>query len=206
MGGEGIKIKEYDFGGIVTHGHAQPQAVAKLALELCFPQPGTTPMTSPRLRQDQEIPGLGYKAAPDVRPPVCNRRDSKLWRIRRGAHIDGTHMALRIVDPIRHRASERVAREVMHVDLDGLADTSLAGVLEVPNQFLLLGVHPDDREPAAAKRLFLRFNVVELRVVVRMVRPRFLLLRINAQRVVVLFQQAADGRRAHRIPPLAPAR
>ena len=93
---------------IVTHGHAQPQPVAQVALEWFFPQPGTTPMTSPRIRQDQEWPGLGVSRAPDVLPPVRHRHDGKLWRIRRGANRDGTHMARHSVDPsgtARPRAS-----------------------------------------------------------------------------------------------------
>ena len=57
-------------GRIVTDGHAQAQAVAELALQWRFPQPGTTAITAPSVCQDQEVPGLGVHQAPTV-PHQC---------------------------------------------------------------------------------------------------------------------------------------
>jgi hypothetical protein len=56
-------------GWIVAHGHAQAQAVAELALELCFPQAEPTSITAPSVRHDQELRGLWVNPPPAVLPP-----------------------------------------------------------------------------------------------------------------------------------------
>lgn len=52
----------------VTHGHAQAQAVAELALELCFPQAGPTSRTALSVRHEQEWRGLWVNPTPAVLP------------------------------------------------------------------------------------------------------------------------------------------
>jgi hypothetical protein len=192
----------------VPHGHAQPQPVTQLALEWCFPQPGTTPMTSPRLRQDHEWPGVGVSRAPDVLPPVRHRPDGPRWRLRRGSNIDGTRLALHSVDPRGHCASERVAWEIMHVDRDGVLTPALASVLDIAPQGFRLRVPTDDRLARRRTRCLRRFNGGEWRLTVRMVRPGFWLVHVDPPRGVMRVQHAADGRRAGRRtggrPPMTP--
>ena len=51
---------------IMTDRHRHPEPVAEVAWPLRLPQPGPTPITAPRIGQDQEVRGLGGGQAPVV--------------------------------------------------------------------------------------------------------------------------------------------
>ena len=63
-----------------------------------------------------------------------------------------------------------------------------ATVLEVADQFLLLGIHRNDRLPSALEGLHLRIDVLELGVPIRVRRP-LAGLAVGLQAVAQLFQQ-----------------
>ena len=184
---------------IVTHGHAPPQPGATWALEWCVPPPGTTPLTSPRIRQDPEWPGLGGPRAPDVLPPVRHRPHGTRGRLRRGSHLDRTRMALPIVEPIGHRASEPGAGEVRHGALHGVLTPGPAGVFASPTPCVLLRVHTHEGSARRRTRGVRRFTMVAWPITIRMGRPGCLRCHVAPQRVVRLVQHAADGRRAGRL-------
>src|SRR2546422_988730 len=77
----------------------------------------------------------------------------------------------------------------MPIDRRGLPAPRLPGVFEVANQFLVLGIHTDDRLPSRPTRLLLALNIAKLRVALGVLRPCLLLLGIDPQGISVLFQQ-----------------
>jgi hypothetical protein len=121
----------------MTHRHVQAPAVAELALESRLPPQGPRPMMAPSVAQDQKLRRLGVCDAPDLRPPLRNRRHDKLGSVRRGSHIYGAVVAPRGVDPIRDCACKRLTREVMDIPLNRLLTPQLSSVREIPNQLLL---------------------------------------------------------------------
>ena len=185
---------------VMTDGHHQPESVAELALELGFPQARTISVTAPRIGQDHELRGVRVGHTPALLPPLRNRRDGKLRCIGRRADIDRPRVAPRVIDAIRHSPAEGVSQAIMHVDLFRLLAPRLASILKVAKQCLLLGIDADDRPPSRCPGRFLRLNVLELGIAVRMLRPRFLLLGIDAQGIVVLFQTGLRAGHAPCVP------
>jgi hypothetical protein len=57
-------------GRIMTDRHRPSEPVAEVAWPWRVPHPGPTPMTAPRIGQDQEVGGLGGGHAPTAAPPA----------------------------------------------------------------------------------------------------------------------------------------
>ncbi len=75
-----------------------------------------------------------------------------------------------IVDAVRHRAAQRFAEEVIHPHFFGIAlrPPFPAGILEVADQFFLLGVDRNHRLLRRQRRLHALVDVTELSVPVGM--------------------------------------
>ena len=83
---------------------------------------------------------------------------------------DPTGVRRQVVDPIGHRLSQVLVREVMGTDPHRitLRTPLAAGVLVGPNDFLLFAVHTDHAITGPRKRLALFVDVPELAVPVGM--------------------------------------
>jgi hypothetical protein len=95
------------------------------------------------------------------------------------------------VNSIRNGTSKRIQFEIMIVDTLGLQTPALTVVLEIANQFLLFDINADDWPAFAQKVLFLRLNVLKLRVSVWMLLPG-LTFDIGFERIIHLFQQSPN--------------
>jgi hypothetical protein len=81
------------------------------------------------------------------------------------------------------------------VDLLRFTTPGLAGILELADEFLLLGVDADARIAAAAKLVTLLLNVAELPIAFCVGLSRVQRLSVAAQPELLLAQQSADGGR-----------
>src|SRR5262249_34514393 len=111
-----------------------------------------------------------------------------------------------LIEAVGNRLPARQAGKVVDVDCPRLTLPGTAGVAEVANQLFFLGIHTDDRPLAPQKRPADLGNVAQLLIPSRRLSPRQPFA-IDAQRVPLLAQQAADHGGAKLIaPPQGPAK
>src|ERR1035438_6019760 len=130
----------------VANGQAQPAVVGE-ALQSRLPQPRARTVRATAVGADQQARGGRIARLAHLLPPAPHRGDGEFGRV--GAHAD-TDPALvggHVVDPKRRGAAQFLVHEIVDLDLLGLALGPIlaAGVLELADQFLLLGIDRDDR-------------------------------------------------------------
>src|SRR4051812_21126768 len=120
-------------------------------LKLTLPEPHARAVAPAPVGGDGQATDIAIAAVANVMPPGTDRLHGKCRRVVVDADADPTGIGGEIVDAIGHRPTEFLDQEVMHADLLGIATRPPlpAGVLEVSDQFLLLGVHRDHRLPLA---------------------------------------------------------
>ncbi len=84
----------------------------------------------------------------------------------RDAHHDRPSIGEQIIDTVRDGDAGGVGAEVVVVDRTGRQIPTRAGILEVADQFALLGVNADDRQAAALKSVSKVAEVEELIVAI----------------------------------------
>ena len=180
-------------GGKWQHGDLQPGLHGQ-GCQLGFPRPGAVAVGTARVRGDQQPPGLRVVAAPGGFPPAADRFDGERGGVVVGADADPAGVGGDVIDPVRHRLAQAVLGEVVRARGRGLAlgPPLPARVLELADQFLLLGVHADHRIGGALMVFDLLVDVTELRVPVRV--PLALDgLGVALQAEPLLPQQVTDG-------------
>lgn len=88
-------------------------------------------------------------------------------------------------------------REVMGIDRFWSLFPRSSSVLKIADEFLLFGIHTDDRVVGGLKEILLSLDVLKLRVSVRVSTVCLLFLDIHPQRVAQLTQQPSHRRRTH---------
>ena len=117
-----------------------------------------------------------------------------------GANKHRSLIAPQIVDSIGGRYAFCIRAEVVIHHRGRLETPDPAGVLEVAHQFLLLGIHADDRQALSGKAASLLVNALELKVTIRM---RFGEgLDVGVKAIAELMEKAADGAWAYPYVPL----
>src|SRR3989304_2361736 len=140
-------------------------------------------------RAPRRIPPPPHRA-----PPPPNAVDRKRRRVVVDANAYPSGVSRQVVHAVRNRLAFRGDEEVVHPHpLRRSLRTPLSpGVLEVPDQLLLLGVHRDHRLPGRLLPAHLSVDVSALGVAVRMPRSFFGFL-ICLKTVSRLAQQRPDG-------------
>lgn len=105
-------------------------------------------------------------------------------------------VAFRIVHAVGSCPPLGILGEVVVVDLLRLATPGLAGILELADEFLLLGVDADARVAAPAEIVSQFVDVTELPITFGVRLSRVQRLSVAAQPKLLLAQQSADGGRA----------
>lgn len=123
---------------------------------------------------------------PARKPPVANGIHGKVRRVSRGAHADVPLVTFRIIDAVLRGPALRVLRKVVSIHLLRLLPPRSPGVLEVSDQFLLLGVHTDSRVTRAPELFTLGRHVPELTISLRMGFARVQHFPMAPQTVVLL--------------------
>src|SRR6266480_6953790 len=148
---------------MVAHGDLNALLVGE-AGKLYLPQPDPGAVVAPAVGADHQAGGTGVDGRPDTEPPAPDRLDSKRGGVVILADADPPGVLRDVVDAVGDRLAERGVCEVMDPHLDRLPDglPFPAGILEVPDELLLLGVHRDHRVPGVEEGLDLLVEVVEL--------------------------------------------
>ena len=178
-------------GRIMADQNRDAEAVRALALQFSFPEPGTAVVAAARITEDQELVLVRKAGARRVGPPLCDGMGGKFGRIIGVAQIDIALVMEDVIDAIRHGPTQRIAREIMQIDLLRRLTPSATLVGEVADQFLVLGIDTDDRIACAQELLSHTTNVVKLAVAVGMHCARQALA-VGDQAKAQLAQQPTD--------------
>ncbi len=183
----------------VTDLDQHAQFVSEL-LQLNFPQAHAVAVTATAVGGDQQAPRRRVEWLAHLVPPPADALDGEGRRVVRNADAHPALVGAHVIHPIGRHFSQWRVNEVIDAPILRVAfGLPLAStILEVPNQFLLFGIHGDH---GVADGLILRGgrgNVAELRVTISLVAP-FARLAGRLQAVIQLGQQITDGPLAHRM-------
>src|SRR6266571_4702652 len=137
----------------MANGDGEVKGVAESGLKLVLPCPGPSSVAAPTVGKDEQALRLRVSATPLTPPPPCERIDRKRGRVMGCTDEDGSTVGLEVKYAVGHRHSGSVTAEVMVVDEDRSFLPGRSGILELPDQFLLLGIDADDRQLVAFERL-----------------------------------------------------
>src|SRR6185312_14880874 len=156
----------------VADDQPDPQVVGQL-LQAHLPKPGARAVGAAAVGGDQEFAGAGEAAASHFGPPAADAVGGELRGIVVDADADPSLVVENVVDAVGNHLAQRLVLEVMHADLirAALGAPLTPAVAEIPNQFLLFGVHRDRRLPMAQAIAHLAVDVAELGIAVRMRAP-----------------------------------
>ena len=130
-------------------------------------------------------------------PPASNRPHREGRGVVIDAHTHPAFVAVQIVDAVRNGLAARRARDQEVVDAHAVGRSRrtprAAGILEVPDELLLLRIHRDRRLLRPLRRAHLARDVPKLRVPIDVLTP-FARLDVALQAVAQAVQQLRDDR------------
>ena len=170
-------------------------------LELFFSEAGTVSITASSIGGDDDLLTVRVDLLPSHVPAATDAFHGKGGRIVVGAHVDPSFVLLDVVDAVGGGLAQILVRKVVVVDLHrlSLGLPGLAGVLVVPDQFLLLCVDRENGVPGLHGRLRLGIDEAELGISVRVVLLAFQDLIVDLEAVSKLVQKLSHFRVADRI-------
>jgi hypothetical protein len=141
-------------------------------LQLDLPEPGAIAVRAAAVGGDLKGRGVGEALAAEVLPPASDRVDRERGGVVVDPDLDPTLVVGEVVDPVGDRLAELSVLEVVDADQLGLALRAPlpAGVLEIADELLLLGVDRDRRLLGGDRRLNLPVEVAKLRIAVGVAR------------------------------------
>ena len=135
-----------------------------------LPRTGAVAVGTARVRGDQQPPGPGIAVPAGPVPPAADGLHGERRSVVIGADVHPSGVRRQVIDPVRDRLAQVPVGEVMgvHPDRPARGPPLPAAVLELADQFLLLGVHADHGIPGRQMLAGLLADVTELSVPVRM--------------------------------------
>ena len=130
-------------GGIVGDGDFEAVGIAEGMLQGVLPGAGVAAVAAAAVGKDGELGGVGIAALTGGSPPVVETVDREERRVVGVADDDSAVVGEQVVDAVGNGEAVGEGTEVVVEDLDGLLFPGGAGVLEVADEFLLLGVDAD---------------------------------------------------------------
>lgn len=153
-------------GGVMSNGQGEIEAIAELGLEVGFPGPAAAPIAAASVGQDEQLPGAGVAVHPFAVPPLGDGMCGEAGRVVGDTDKDRAPVSEQIVDAVGDRHPGGIGAEVVVVHQHRRAVPLGAGVLEMADQFPLLGVDADHGEPLALETVSQGRDVVELLITV----------------------------------------
>ena len=124
-------------------GDFEAVGIAEGMLQGVLPGAGVAAVAAAAVGEDGELGGVGIAALTGGSPPVVETVDREERRVVGVADDDGAVVGEQVVDAVGNGEAVGEGAEVVVEDLDGLLFPGGAGVLEVADEFLLLGVDAD---------------------------------------------------------------
>ena len=159
---------------------------------MVLPGPRGAAIAAAAVGEDVKLAGAGIAPAALGAPPFLDAVDREGGGIEGGADEDGAGVGLGIVDAVGDGDAVCLGAEVVIADeLRGPVPLG-AGILEVADEFLLLGVDADDGEVLSGAAPAQPGDVLELGIAVRM-RGAGAFLVVDAQGEAHRPEQPGDG-------------
>ena len=133
-------------------------------LQFHLPQAQPRSIAAAAIGRDGEMLGIGIAGRAHQLPPAADRIDCEAGGVVVDADADPAGVLADVVDPVRHGAALAADEEVVdpHFLRLALRTPFAAGVLEVADQFLLLGIDRDRRLAGGKRCLHLIVDVAEI--------------------------------------------
>src|SRR5215467_9892929 len=160
-------------------------------LQSKFPQPTAISIGAAAVGFNQQPSAPWVSGSPFDQQPNADDCDGELRSLMRSAKHYQPPITSDIIDAIRNGHAIGVTRIIVFHYVQRLAPPVAPGLLEVANQFALLGIHADDRIASFKKLAALPRHVTHLPVPLRVLllgQP----LTIDAQNVTAVTQQAPN--------------
>jgi len=125
---------------VVGNGESQTERIGQLRLELGFPGAATIAIAAAGVAQNEELPGAWIAARSLLAPPMRDGVGREGGCVMRDTHHDGPSIGEEIIDAVRDGDAGGVRAEIVVVDQSGRQIPTRAGILEVADQFALLGI------------------------------------------------------------------
>src|SRR5450759_2249064 len=173
-----------------------PDGNAKLIRQLLqFKLPQTNPraIATTAICCNYQLLGIGIERFSHYQPPSTNRGHGKACRIVIRTDTDPASIVGQVIDTIGVGSSQLFIHKVIHVDLlwISLWTPFLPTVLELPDQFFLLGINRNYRLPSTHRFFCSGVYILKLCVAIRVV-SSFKCFTIALQTISELFQQTAS--------------
>ena len=146
------------------------------------------------VRQNEQVVGLRIVTVSALAPPAGDIVGGEFGCVVRCADKHRTLIADRIVNAEGNRHPLALGTEVMVIHRGGDLTPDSPGILEIADQFLLLGVDTDDRQAALQELLLFLGDVTELLVPLRASAGQT--LGVGMQSIPQLIEQAPHRVRA----------
>ena len=168
------------------------------ALEFTFPEADAGAVAAAAIGRYGQGSSLGIACPAEPLPPAANALDRKFGGIGIDPDIDPSLVGGNVIDAVRRHLTQALDLEVMDAHRLGisLAPQLAAAVLEVADQFLLLGVDGNRRITGGDRRLTGGVDVLELGISVGVV-GSLAGLAISLTAILLLAQQPAHQLLAH---------
>ncbi len=125
-------------------------------------------------------------------PPMSDRVSSKGGCVMRDANHDGASIGEEIIDAIRYGDTGGVRAKIVIVDQARGQIPAHSGILEIADQFALLGIHADDGVAPTLESVSKIAEIEELIIAIGTVVGRELLV-IDPQGIAHLMEKTGDG-------------
>jgi hypothetical protein len=177
---------------VVGNSESQTKRIGQLRLKFCFPGAATIAIAAACVTQNEELPGAWIATRSLLAPPMRDGVGCKGGGVVRDAHHDRPSISKQIIDTVRDGDSGGVGSEVVVIDQAGRQIPTRAGILEMADQFALLGVDANDGQATALESLPKITEVKELVIAIgTMVSGEGLV--IDPERIAHFVEQTGDG-------------
>ena len=196
VAGDGAEQPMFDvipFGGparVVANGYCNAIFVGP-SLKFTFPESRAMPIAAATVGRDQQFGCVGILLSSPTLPPTPNRTHSKLWRVGRRSNANVPSLLGHVVNAVRDCPAFGISREIVHGYCVRLLSPQPAIVLEIADQFGVLGINTDGRQALFRKAAFLTLDIAKLAVPIWMWRSRQA-FHVGTQRIAEFSQQPAN--------------